>query len=315
MFVSSIVSLKSMSLQGATKGQFFQSCVCGPLLKLRLKKQRREPRRASGTDRKMVDSRWSLHGMTAVVTGGTKGIGHAIVCELARLGAIVHTCSRNEAELNACLMDWKTKGFQVSGSVTDVSSRAQREKLIETVSSLFHGKLNILVNNVGISVLKPTVENTAEDFSTIMGTIFESSYHLTQLAYPLLKASGVGSIIFISSIAGVTGINVGSIYASTKGALNQLTRYLACEWAKDNIRANAVLPGFIETPLAKYVLSRKECLEAINSMTPVGRPGLPEEISSVVAFLCMPASSYLTGQNIVVDGGLTINCFLPNLCQ
>ncbi|GMG98285.1 hypothetical protein Nepgr_000125 [Nepenthes gracilis] len=242
----------------------------------------------------MVDSRWSLHGMTAVVTGGTKGIGHAIVCELARLGAIVHTCSRNEAEMNACLMDWKNKGFQVSGSVIDVSSRAQREKLIETVSSLFYGKLNILVNNVGTVILKPTVENTEEDFSTIMGTNFD--------------------IIFISSIAGVTGINVGSIYASTKGALNQLTRYLACEWAKDNIRVNAVLPGSIKTPLIDYILSRKEYLEAINSMTPVGRPGLPEEISSVVAFLCMPASSYLTGQNIVVDGGMTINCFLPNLC-
>ncbi|GMG98286.1 hypothetical protein Nepgr_000126 [Nepenthes gracilis] len=262
----------------------------------------------------MVDSRWSLHGMTAVVTGGTKGIGHAIVCELARLGVIVHTCCRNEAELNACLMDWKNRGFQVSGSVIDVSSRAQREKLIETVSSLFHGKLNILVNNVGTSIIKPTVKNTEEDFSTIMGTNFESSYHLTQLAHPLLKASGVGSIIFISSIASVTATNSNSIYASAKGALNQLTRHLACEWAKDNIRVNAVLPGFIKTPLVDYILSRKEYLEAINSMTPVGRPGLPEEISSVVAFLCMPASSYLTGQNIVVDGGMTINCFLPNLC-
>ncbi|GMG98287.1 hypothetical protein Nepgr_000127 [Nepenthes gracilis] len=261
----------------------------------------------------MVDSRWSLHGMSAVVTGGTKGIGHAIVCELAQLGAIVHTCSRNEAELNACLMDWKNRGFHVSGSVIDVSSRAQREKLIETVSSLFHGKINILVNNVGTSIIKPTVKNTEEDFATIMGTNFESSYHLTQLAHPLLKASGVGSIIFISSIAGVTGINSGSIYASTKGALNQLTRYLACEWAKDNIRVNAVLPGFTKTPLADYAVSQMGSREAINSKIPLGRFGVPEEISSVVAFLCMPASSYMTGQNIIVDGGMTINCFLPNL--
>ncbi|GAB4860107.1 hypothetical protein Ancab_011585 [Ancistrocladus abbreviatus] len=95
---------------------------------------------------KMGDGRWSLNTMTALVTGGTKGIGHAVVEELAGLGAIVHTCARNEAELNACLIDWKSKGFQVSGSVIDVSSRAQRENLMQTVSSVFHGKLNILIS-------------------------------------------------------------------------------------------------------------------------------------------------------------------------
>ncbi|KAK3409944.1 hypothetical protein EUGRSUZ_J02011 [Eucalyptus grandis] len=219
-------------------------------------------------------NRWSLHGMTALVTGGTKGIGHAIVEELARLGATVHTCSRNEAEINECLKDWKSKGFRVSGSTCDVSSRSEREKLMLTVSSVFDGKLNIL------------------------------------LAHPLLKASGAGSIVFLSSVCGVVSINVGSIYSATKGAMNQLTKNLACEWAKDNIRSNSVAPWFILTPLAEPLLSDKKFHEEVIARTPLGRTGEPEEVSSLVAFLCLPAASYITGQTICVDGGFTVNGFL-----
>ncbi|CAN1805679.1 Senescence-associated protein 13 [Linum perenne] len=183
------------------------------------------------------DSRWSLQGRTALVTGGTKGIGYAIVEELAGLGATVPTCSRDGACLQECLHEWKTKGFQVTGSVCDVSSRAERESLVKKVSSLFNGKLNILVNNVGTNVRKPTVDYTAEDYSSLMGTNFDSSYNFCQLTHPLLKASGDGSIVFISSVGGA-------------GAMNQLTRNLACEWAKDNIRTNCVAPWYIRTPLA-----------------------------------------------------------------
>ncbi|PIA40438.1 hypothetical protein AQUCO_02500264v1 [Aquilegia coerulea] len=164
-----------------------------------------------------TEKRWSLIGMTALVTGGTKGIGHAIVEELAGLGAIIHTCSRNETELNQVLNQWSELGFQVTGSVCDVSVRTQREKLMEDVSSLFQGKLNIFVSNAGTNVMKPTVEFTAEDFSFLMTTNFESSYHLSQLAHPLLKASGNGSIVFISSVAGVTAFDAGSVYGATKG--------------------------------------------------------------------------------------------------
>ncbi|GAB4860094.1 hypothetical protein Ancab_011572 [Ancistrocladus abbreviatus] len=256
----------------------------------------------------MADNRWTLKGRTALVTGGTRGIGHAVVEELAGLGASVHTCSRKEAELNACLMDWKSKGFQVTGSVTDVSSPAQRGKLMQTVASLFHGKLNILVNNVGSSVYKKTVEYTAEDFSFLVNVNLESAFHLSQLAHPILKASGSASIIFVSSIAGLNAVNVGSIYASSKGAINQLTKYLACEWAEDNIRTNAVTPGFIRTPLSEDFIHNMG--DAIKSKTPLKRAGEPEEIAAAVAFLCLPASSYITGHNIVVDGGFTINGFL-----
>lgn len=261
----------------------------------------------------MADRRWSLDGMTALVTGGTKGIGHAIVEELAGLGATVHTCSRNEDELNSVLLDWKAKGFHVSGSVTDVSSRDQREKLIETVSSTFHGKLNILVNNAGTGIIKSTLDHTIEDVTSLMKINFESAYHLSQLAHPLLKASRQGNIIFISSIAAEVGFNVGSVYSSAKAALSQLTRYLACEWAKDGIRTNAILPGTILTPLVAATAGQEggELMEMMRTRNPLGRAGEPKEVSAVVAFLCLPASSYVTGQNITVDGGLNLNFFVP----
>ncbi|XWS27271.1 hypothetical protein CRYUN_Cryun26dG0100600 [Craigia yunnanensis] len=118
------------------------------------------------------DNRWSLQGMTALVTGVTKGIGHVVVEELAGLGASVHTCSRTETELNKCLLEWKAKGFQVTSSVCDVSSQAQREKLLNTVSSEFNGKLNILINNVGTYVAKLVSEYTVEEVSFLMSTNF-----------------------------------------------------------------------------------------------------------------------------------------------
>ncbi|KAJ0088362.1 hypothetical protein Patl1_31817 [Pistacia atlantica] len=108
--------------------------------------------------------RWSLKGMTALVTGGTKGIGYAIVEELAEFGATVHTCSRNQTELNDRIKEWDNKGFKVSGSVCDLQVRADREKLMETVSLMFDGKLNVLVNNVGTAIIKESTEFTAEDF-------------------------------------------------------------------------------------------------------------------------------------------------------
>ncbi|KAK7834178.1 tropinone reductase like protein [Quercus suber] len=212
------------------------------------------------------ESRWSLQGMTALVTGGTKGIGYAVVEELASLGASVHTCSRDEAQLN--------------------------------------------INNVGTNMPKQTIEYTAEDFSFLMCTNLESAYHTCQLAYPLLKASEAGSIVFVSSVAGVVGLTPGvSIYAAAKGGLNQLAKNLACEWAKDNIRSNSVAPWVIKTPLTVTFLRNEKFVEPVNCQTPLGHAGEPKEVSSLVAFICLPAASYITGQTICVDGGITVNGF------
>ncbi|KAI4299530.1 hypothetical protein L6164_032982 [Bauhinia variegata] len=259
------------------------------------------------------NSRWSLRGMTALVTGGTRGIGHAIVEDLAGFGATVHTCSRNEAELTKCLKEWQSKGFVVTGSVCDVSSPTQREKLIQEVGSIFNGKLNIYVNNVGANFRKPTVEYTAEVYSQLMSINLDSAYHLCQLSHPLLKASGMGSIVFISSYAGLVSLGTGSVYAASKAAINQLTKNLACEWAQDNIRSNCVAPGTTKTPLIEHLLRNKQYVDEMMSRTPLKRIAEAQEVSSLVAFLCLPAASYITGQVIAVDGGLTVNGFQPSM--
>ncbi|KAI6686875.1 hypothetical protein NL676_032788 [Syzygium grande] len=249
--------------------------------------------------------------MTALVTGGTRGIGNAVVTELVGFGARVHTCSRDGDVLERGLEEWVDGGYEVTGSVCDVSVREEREKLMGTVSSVFDGKLNILVNNVGTNIRKPAVDFTTEEFSLLMATNFESMFHLCQLAHPLLKASGLGSVVFTSSVSGFVSLKSMSVHGATKGAINQLTKSLACEWAVDNIRSNAVAPWYIKTSMVEQVLSNKDYLEEVYSCTPLRRLGDSKDVSSLVAFLCLPASSYITGQIICVDGGMSVNGFYP----
>ncbi|KAL2328790.1 hypothetical protein Fmac_022217 [Flemingia macrophylla] len=122
-----------------------------------------------------------------------------------------------------------------------------------------------------------------------------------------LRPSEAANIIFVSSVAGVVAISGASVYGATKGAMNQLTKNLACEWAKDNMRINSIAPGLIKTPLADEVLKYPKVFNGYISRTPLGRIGEAEEVSSLVAFLCLPAASYITGQTICVDGGFTVN--------
>ncbi|KAG6485401.1 tropinone reductase homolog At5g06060-like [Zingiber officinale] len=251
--------------------------------------------------------KWSLLGSTALVTGGTKGIGRGIVEELGQLGAVVHTCSRTQSDLDKSLQQWRAAGLKVSGSVCDVSSPADRAKLIEEVKSAFDGKLNILVCNAGTGVVKPAVEQTAEDYKFVMNVNLESGFYLSQLAHPLLKASGNGSIVFISSVVGFMAVDGLSVYGATKGAMNQLTRSLACEWPRDNIRTNCVAPGTIKTPMIEHALQDETFVAMETHRIPAGRIGEPEEVAALVAFLCMPGARYINGQVICADGGRTVN--------
>ncbi|CAN1135140.1 Tropinone reductase homolog At5g06060 [Linum perenne] len=237
--------------------------------------------------------KWSLKGKTALVTGGNRGIGYAIVEELCGKGAAVHICCRSQEDINRRIQEWKAKGFQVSGSVCDLTSSSDRHKLIQTVTSVFHGSLDIFVNNAGSTFYKKFVNWTPEDYSNMMTTNLEAPFHLCQLAHPLLKASGNGSVVFVSSIASAAGIN-------------QLTKNLACEWAKDNIRVNTVAPSATNTgilPIDPEVL--KEYVNVFKRI-PIGRIAEPDEVSPLVAFLCMQAASYISGQIIAVDAGLTV---------
>ncbi|VAH82914.1 unnamed protein product [Triticum turgidum subsp. durum] len=192
------------------------------------------------------EARWSLAGATALVTGGSKGIGHAIVEELAGHGARVHTCARSTAELEECRCRWEAKGLPVTVSVCDVSLRASREQLAQTVKQVFDGKLDILVNNAAQAVAKAAVECTSEEYTHLMATNLESCFHLSQLTHPLLlgaSIAGGGSIVNISSLGGTLGFPGLAIYSMTKGGINQLTRSLATEWAHNKIRVNCVAPG------------------------------------------------------------------------
>lgn len=165
------------------------------------------------------------------------------------------------------------------------------------------------INNAATVRMKNTVDYTLEDYSFMMSTNLESPYHLCQLAHPLLKASGNGSIVFISSVAGVVGLPMLSVYSATKGAINQLTKNLACEWAKDNIRTNTVSPSGTRTTIGKDEEYNPAVVQALGGMiqaSPISRIAEPEEVSSLVAFLCLPAASYINGQVICVDGGFTV---------
>ncbi|PSC72101.1 tropinone reductase-like protein [Micractinium conductrix] len=185
-----------------------------------------------------------------------------------------------------------------------MSVAEERALLVEEASAAFGGKLNVLFNNVGTNVRKPTVDFTQADFSFLMSTNFESAFNLAQLAHPLLKASGDGIVIFNSSVSGgPTAMSSGSLYAATKAALNQLAKNLTCEWAADGVRAVAVAPWYIATPLAQQVLQDKQYEAAVLERTPMGRVGQPEEVARVVAFLASPAASYIAGATIPVDGG------------
>ncbi|XP_006653230.1 tropinone reductase homolog At5g06060-like [Oryza brachyantha] len=262
---------------------------------------------ATTRNSKQDGGRRSLAGTAALVTGGSKGIGLAIVEELASFGATVHTCARNEAGLRRRLEEWSARKLAVSVSVSvcDVSVRADREALAGRVRAMFDGKLDILVNNAGMFFLKPAVEVTGEELACVMASNLESCFHLSQLMHPLLKSSGKASIVNISGISSITGFPTLPVFvfSAAKGAMNQTTKSLAVEWASDGIRVNCIAPGIIDTPLIDTVLSGTDFVREDMARTPMRRVGKPEEVSSLVAFLCMPTASYITGQIICVHGG------------
>lgn len=251
----------------------------------------------------MNQSMWSLTGQRALVTGGTKGIGEAIVRQFLDLGAAVFIVARDNQLLQQQLADYRQQGHTVGGMAADVSQPGEASRIIDAVRAMWDS-LDIVVNNAGTNIRKPTVDYTGAEYDHILNTNLRSAYELSQAAHPLLKASENGRIVMVSSVSGLTHTSSGSLYGMTKAAMLQLTRNLAVEWAPDGIRVNAVAPWYITTPLASPVLNNPEKRAGILQRTPMNRIGEADEVASVVSFLSMPASDYVTGQTIAVDGGL-----------
>lgn len=255
----------------------------------------------------MAQNRWLLTGKKAVITGGSKGIGEATVREFLALGAEVLAVARKQADLDQLKERNPGKLYTLSA---DVSTSEGREAIATWVQQEW-GQLDILVNNAGTNIRKPTADYTSEEYDFIMQTNLQSAFELNRLMYPFLKAAEQGNIVHVTSVAGLTHLRTGSVYGMTKAALTQLTRNLAVEWAKDGIRVNAVAPWYISTPLAQTVLQNPEFYNNVISRTPMQKVGEPEDVAGTVAFLCLPAAAYITGQTIAVDGGFTVNGFHP----
>lgn len=252
----------------------------------------------------MNPSRWRLEGKVALVSGASKGIGFACARELAGLGADVLLVARDEAALEHAA-DELAEEFgdrEFFTFAADVAETEQRLEVFDWIADL-DVELSLLVNNAGGNVTKPTLDYTVEEVRAMIETNVMSAFEMSRLAHPYLAEHGNAAIVNIASVSGLIHVRSGSPYGMTKAAIVQLTRNLACEWAEDGIRVNAVAPWYIRTQRTAGPLADADYLDEVLDRTPMGRIGEPEEVASAVAFLCLPASSYVTGECIAVDGG------------
>jgi Tropinone reductase 1 len=252
----------------------------------------------------MTPQRWRLDGQLALVTGGTAGIGRAIARELLGFGARVLVAARDGDGLDATRMELEEEfpDGEIRTCVADVSDDEQRRELLDWVEDIDDG-LNILVNNAGGNITKAANDYTEDEWRGIFETNLFSAFELSRLAYPLLVKHAASAIVNVGSVSGITHVRSGAPYGMTKAAMHQMTRNLACEWAEDGIRVNAVAPWYIRTRRTSGKLADPDYLDDVLLRTPMGRIGEPEEVAAAVAFLCLPASSYITGECIAVDGG------------
>lgn len=245
---------------------------------------------------------FKFQGKRFIVTGGSKGIGQSVAEMLLQSGAEVWIVSRDEALQQERLEEWKENGWNAHGVVCDLMDAGSRREALHQLKSQI-SSLKGLILNAGVNIRKKTSDYTSEDLRSVWSVNYESVFEFCQGMYPALKKSKKGSVTFVSSVAGMRFVPSGAPYATSKAAVDQLTRYLAVEWAPDGVRVNGIAPWYIRTRLAEPVLKDTDRLRNILSATPMNRIGEPGEVANLALFLSSDAASYITGQVIAVDGG------------
>jgi 2-deoxy-D-gluconate 3-dehydrogenase len=242
---------------------------------------------------------FDLKGKTALVTGGNGGIGLGMAKGLAAAGARVAIAGRDKSKSTEALKSL-SDGIAVEADLKDeIACQAMVEEAAKRL-----GRLDILVNNAGTNIRKPPEEYSIEEWRLVLDTNLTSAFVAAQAAYPHMKRAGGGKIVNIGSMMSIFGASFVAPYGASKGGMVQLTRALACAWAKDNIQVNAVLPGWIDTALTRRARADIKGLhERVLARTPAGRWGQPEDLSGIAVFLCSRASDFVTGTAIPVDGG------------
>lgn len=250
-----------------------------------------------------ISNVFSLEGKIGLITGGGSGIGFDIAKCMIQAGATIIITGRREEPLKAAVEELGKNAHYIVNDVTDLT---QTENLIEQIETQF-GALDILVNNAGINMKKPALEVTNEDFNRIIQTNLTSVFALTRAAYSKMIHRKSGSIIMISSMAAYYGIDRVVAYAASKSGVEGMVKVLASEFSPNNVRVNAIAPGFIETNMMKTAMSSDpDRMNRALRRTPMGHFGKPSDIGWAAVFLASDASGYITGASLPVDGGNSI---------
>ena len=248
---------------------------------------------------------FDLHGKVALITGGNGGIGLGMARGLAQAGALVVIAGRDAAKSREAVNALHAEGLNADAIEADVTDEAQVQRLLENCGQR-HGALHILVNNAGGTVRKPPEALSLDEWRQVMDVNLTSAFLCSRAAHSWLKRQG-GKVVNVGSMMSIFGAPYASAYAASKGAIVQFTRSCATAWSADNIQCNAVLPGWIDTDLTRGARQQVSGLnERVLARTPAGRWGVPADLAGLAVFLASPASDFVTGAAIPVDGGYSI---------